>query len=136
VIRTSPLWWVRPLNMGNRGYDVMAAQEILGLAQSGIYDYDLAVTVSGVQKMAGLPTTGVLDEATARYMGPRSRDAVPPPWWKGSEILPGMEQYESLATPFGGEAGIRRLQGNYGIAPDGVIDQQVALLMGALGEVH
>jgi murein L,D-transpeptidase YcbB/YkuD len=122
--------------MGNRGYDVTAAQEILGLEQSGIYDYDLAVTVSGVQKMAGLPTTGVLDEDTAQFMGPRSRDAVPPPWWEDQDIVPGSEKYESLASSFGGEDGIRRLQGNYGIAPDGVIDQQVALLMGALGEVH
>ena len=114
----------------------MAAQELLGLAQSGIYDYDLAVTVRGVQRMAGLDPSGVLDEETAMVMGPRSRDCVPPHWWQDSPIHPASPEYVELTAPFGGEDGIRRLQGNYGIHPDGVIDQQMALLMGALGEVH
>lgn len=133
---TSPLWWTRSLRVGDRGHDVTAAQELFGLPQTGEYDYDLAIMVRGLQKMKGLEPTGELDEETARAMGPRSRDAVPPTWWADVDIVPATDLYVEVSLAFGGEDGIRRLQGNYGIYPTGVIDQQLALIMGALGEAR
>lgn len=132
----SPLWWTRDIWIGDQGSDVRAVQQLVGLPTTGFYDLDTASTVRGLQKMAGLPLTGRVDEQTAIALGPRGQDAILPDWWDGADIVPNDVRYDFLTRLFDGEDGIRRMQGNYGMNPTGVIDHDTALIMGALGEAR
>jgi peptidoglycan hydrolase-like protein with peptidoglycan-binding domain len=132
----SPLWWVRTIRIHDFGADVRAVQQICGLPQSGLYDYDTALTVRGAQLLLGLPPTGEVDEATAVHLGPRSDDDLAPEWYKDEPLYPGSPEYDVVTGPMGGEAAVRRTQGQYGLAPTGIIDQQTALILGAIGVDH
>lgn len=131
----SPLWWSRDLQIGDHGRDVEAVQQLLGLPITGHFDYDTAAAVRGLQMVQRLDRSGVVDEETASVLGPRAQDHLPPSWWS-SPLKPGDEDYEEVALPFGGEDGVRRTQGQYGIYPTGVIDQQTALLLNTLGGTY
>lgn len=124
----SPLWWTRVLCIGSLGLDVEAVQQLLGLKQTGVYDYDTAAAVRGMQMMQRVDPTGEVDEATAVILGPRANDESPPDWYHDAPIRPGDEDYPPI-----GEAAVRRLQGQYGFSPTGVVDQQTALILGAIG---
>lgn len=129
----SPLWWTRTLVVGDMGKDVQAVQQLLGLRQTGFYDLDTAAAVRGVQIIQRLDSSGEVDEATATILGPRAQDALPPIWWHGEPLAPTDADYAQIADPFGGENGVRRTQGQYGLIPTGIIDQQTALLLNTLG---
>lgn len=131
----TPMWWTRDLWLGDRGEDVRAVQQLVGLPISGVYDLDTASTVRGLQLALALvvPMPGAVCAVTATAMGPRGQDGQAPDWYKDKPLSPGEQVYEVVAHGFGGEAGIRRLQGNYGLHPTGIIDGQTALIMGALG---
>jgi peptidoglycan hydrolase-like protein with peptidoglycan-binding domain len=129
----TPLWWTRVIWLGDRGSDVRAVQQLVGLPQSGVYDYDTASVVRGFQIMMGLEGHGHVDEPTALNMGPRSQDDLPPEWYDDKPLYPETPAYGLVSTRFGGESGIRRLQGQHGMTPTGVIDLQTALILGALG---
>lgn len=132
---TLPLWWTRELTLHDRGEDVRAVQELVGLPQTGEYNIATALTVRGAQALAGLPITGVVDSATAMALGPRSRDSVLPEWYS-APLFPGQPGYDVVTAALGGESGVRRLQGNYGMVPTGIIDEQTALIMSARGVDH
>jgi peptidoglycan hydrolase-like protein with peptidoglycan-binding domain len=132
----SPMWWVRVIRMNDCGEDVRAVQQICGLPQSGLYDYDTALTVRGAQLLLGLPATGEVDEETAIQFGPRSDDQIPPDWYKDEPLYPGTLEYGLVVGSIGGEDAVRRVQGQYGLTPTGVIDQQTALILGAIGVDH
>lgn len=130
-----PLWWTRDLMLHDRGPDVEAVQELVGLPQTGEYNIATALTVRGAQALAGLGITGVVDSATAMALGPRSRDSVLPGWYS-APMFPGTPHYEAVTRAIGGQEGVRRLQGNYGMTPTGIIDEQTALIMSARGVDH
>lgn len=132
----SPLWWVRTIRINDVGADVQAVQQLVGLPLSGLYDYDTALTVRGFQLQVGLPPTAEVDEVTATCLGPRSDQDVPPEWYKDEALYPGTPEYDLVTAAIGGEAAVRRTQGQYGLAPTGVIDQQTALILGAIGVDH
>jgi len=129
----SPLWWIRTLRIRDFGTDVVAVQQIVGLPQTGEYDLDLAQTVKGLQIMRGLDPTGEVDEATARELGPRANETLAPAWFHDQDLYPGEPEYSLVAESLGGEDAIRRIQGQYGYVPTGIIDQQTALILGAIG---
>jgi hypothetical protein len=118
------------------GKDVEAVQQLLGLVRTGHYNYDTASAVRGMQMIQRLPITGEVDEETATVLGPRAQDALYPEWFASVPIAPGNLLYDLLAESFGGEDGVRRTQGQYGIVPTGIIDEQTALIINTLGGTY
>lgn len=132
----SPLWYSRVLMIGMQGHDVEAVQQLLGLPRTGFYDYDTASSVRGLQQIQRLVITGEVDEETATLLGPRAQDAVPPEWFALLPIGPDNLEYAALTEPFGGEPGLRRTQGQYGLVPTGIIDEATALIINTLGGAY
>lgn len=130
----TPLWWHRPLRLGDTGPDVVAVQTILGGPVGGVFDKYTHMLVRGAQTAAGIPPDGVVDEATAQAIGPRATDALVPDWYKGTPLLPGTQGF-SRVLPHHDEAWVRRFQGNHSLTVTGFIDEDTARALSAAGEV-
>lgn len=130
-----PRWWTRVLVIGDMGPDVLAIQRILGLPHTSEYDLMVAMTVRAVQVEAGLPANGIVDADTAKAIGPRATDELAPEWYEGETLYPGDQAYDLVMERHNGdEAWLRRLQGNHGMLPTGLIDEATALLLGGREE--
>lgn len=130
----TPLWWHRVLQLGDSGPDVVAVQSILGGPACGVFDKYTHMLVKGAQVAAGIPADGVVDEATARAIGPRATDALVPEWYKGEPLCPGTQGFR-LVLPHHDEAWLRRFQGNHSLTVNGCIDEETARALSAAGEV-
>lgn len=118
-------WWDGDLVRGSTGFPVRVLQRKLGLDQTGEYDRTVEIAVRGFQWAVNLSPTGVVDEITALALGPLSDGHMPPEWWEGED-----GDYAAQLDALGlDEAGLRRLQGNNGIRPTGVVDVETAWAM-------
>lgn len=126
-----PLWWSRPLAPGDTGRDVEVVQRKLALRVTGVFDESTAIALRGAQRALGVAETGVVDEETAERFGPRAEDGLLPEWWV-SPLQPGSEGWVRVLGERD-ESWLRRMQGQHGLTPDGVIDESTARLLGALG---
>lgn len=137
----TPHWYVRDLSLGMHGEDVAVLRRLIGLPPSKEYDRDVEVHVKGEQRAAGLPATGIVDEATAAAIGETQRYGLVPRWYTRTLILGdagadvGQLRY-LLGFPRTGlldedvEAAVRRFQSQHRIAPTGIVDQQTAVVLG------
>lgn len=117
-----PLWWSVPENRA------AITQRRLCLPVTGQWDAYTVATVRGVQALASLPITGVVDEATAAALGPRVTDGDVPSWFTTGE-----GNYSDVVERLvGGEAGLRRFQSAQGLTPTGAVDEATARLLGCL----
>lgn len=62
----APPWWPgRPFGPHERGEHVRQLQVLLGVKPTGVYNRDTERRVRGVQRIGGLPVSGVVDKSTA-----------------------------------------------------------------------
>lgn len=127
-----PLWYRRPLVVGDRGRDVEAVERLLGLPITGTYSDYTERAVRGAQARLGLPQVGGVDEATALGLGSLAEESDLPDWWKGEPLWEGSPEW-GLVLNTRDMDWLRRLQGQHGITPTGVVDEQTARLLGAIG---
>lgn len=127
-----PTWFTRTLSLGDSGPDVVAVQRKLGLEQTGVFDTTLEVAVRGAQRVLGYEPTGYVDVALALVLGPAADAHLPPQWWTGAALYPGTPEW-NLVLGDRDEAWLRRLQGQHGITPTGVVDEETARILGGLG---
>lgn len=127
----TPLWWAGDLAPGDVGARVLVVQKMLLCYPTGCMDGATVAAVRGFQRGVGLDPHGWVDEATARALGSPPSDADLPAWYSGAPLGPGDALYEQVAAPFGGEAGVRRFQGNNRLAATGIVDEDTARLMAA-----
>ena len=127
-----PLWWSRDLKPGDTGEAVRVVQSLLLCYPSGSYDLQTCAAVTGFQVGAGIPAHGWVDDVTAAALGPQASDGSLPEWWE-ADLHPGDAGYEEAAAIVGGgQAAVRRFQGNGGLRATGVIDEGTARLIGQL----
>lgn len=120
-----PAWFRDPLTPA--GWRIV--QRKLGLPETGSPDRVLYAAVAGFQKARGLPGTGEVDEVTAALLGPSASESALPDWW--------LEEYESdplavacfLAIHDRDLPWLKRLQGNHGLKPTGLIDKTTASVL-------
>lgn len=125
------MWWTRTLGCGDEGPDVEVVQRKLGMVVTGFFDLSTAISVRGLQDYASLPTTGFVDEDTARALGPRAIDHLAPKWFEGEDIRPGDQLWDAVMGNRD-EKWLRRFQGQHRIEPTGVINERTAQLLHAL----
>lgn len=130
----APTWWSRDLAVGDAGRDVMVVQRKLGVATTGVFDGSLSLTVRGLQSVAGLPTTGVVDAVTAAELGEMAGFGLLPPWWSGEPITESDAVFEYAVSLIGGGGvdALRRWQGNHRLPPTGLVDETTARLLAGL----
>lgn len=128
----TPLWWTRDIAPGDIGARVLVVQRMLLCMPTGVMDNSTVAAVRGFQIALGLAAHGWVDEETARALGPRLQDDLMPEWWTGDDMAPGDPGYEEAVRELGGQAGLRRFQGNNGLPATGVINEMTARLLGAM----
>ena len=124
-------WWWRPIGKDTEGGDRLVLCGRLGVPAAVSWDM-VADRIGTLQHQHGLPTTGVVDEATSLAVGEPSGGLPVPDWWDGVPLsdgdagfgvrmlqqLLGVEEDAVFGTST--EAAVRRLQGQYGIPVTGV----------------
>lgn len=136
----TPGWYRRPLVRGDYGPDVEVLQRRLGLDDTGVLDERTIVYIRGLQRIRNLPVTGEVDDATAVAIGESARAGLPPLWFTrplslgdaGADVfalrmvldIPASWEFDEET-----EAAIRRLQSKNRLTPDGVLTEQLSLLL-------
>ena len=129
----TPTWYRRPLKAGDRGNDVLIVQRLLGLPLSGVLDEPTRIIVRGLQRQLRLPATGDVEELTAVALGEQEGFGLLPEWWTG-DVGPGDPQWDYALELIGAEDvdGLRRFQGNHRLPPTGVVDEETARLIAGM----
>lgn len=85
-----PRWFVREIELGAEGEDVLIVQRKVDAPMTGIYNEDTAARVRGVQKTMGRKNqSGVVDAATAERLGEKPGAGQRPEWLECDEVGPG-----------------------------------------------
>lgn len=137
----SPLWFKRELPPGSSGPEVDTLRRMLGLPP-GPLDEDALQRVRGVQRVSGLPETGVVDAATADMIGESAAGDLAPSWFQrdlqlwssGEDVraarrLLGLGGLDDRFDP-DAEAAVRRIQSGHRIKPSGVLGLEEAKILG------
>ncbi len=79
----APPWYPgRPFGRHEKGWHVREVQQLLGIKETGTYNADTQARVRGLQRLADLPVSGIVDRATAAAIDPGPwedhPDAAPP----------------------------------------------------------
>lgn len=69
----------RTLHPGDRGTDVQAVQEALGLPATGEFDEDTEAAVKRLQRLRGLPQQGIVGPATWPFLLEQDVTVYEPP---------------------------------------------------------
>jgi murein L,D-transpeptidase YcbB/YkuD len=137
----TPLWFRRELSEGDVGPDVTVMRRILGLPP-GALDDDAMQCVRGVQRVSGLPESGLVDEATAKAIGESASADLAPAWFErdiqlwcqGEDVravraLLGLGSRDDRYDP-DAESIVRRIQSANGITPTGILGFEEARIIG------
>ena len=129
---STPLWWGGDIGPGDTGGRVTIVQRMLLCYPTGAMDNSTVAAVRGFQVALGIEPSGWVDAETAAALGPRASDEVLPEWFKGAPLHPGDPGYEVATSVVGGPDAVRRLQGNHGLPPTGIVDEATARLLAGL----
>lgn len=121
----APAWFRDPMTPA--GWRIV--QRKLGLPETGSPERVLYAAVAGFQRTRGLPGTGEVDEATAALLGPSADEAASPDWWFDDYEWDPLAVACFLAIHDRDAAWLRRLQGNHGLNPTGLIDKTTASIL-------
>lgn len=140
---TVPLWYKREINLGDYGPDVRTIQRILGLEITGIYDKTTMALVMGLSTVKKVATTGEVNAVVAeKTIGPASDESLVPEWFHrelrhfdmGVDVQalnsllgldPGDDRFREET-----EAAVRRLESSIGRRVSGVVDEELAKILG------
>lgn len=136
----TPSWFTRELAEGDTGRDVGVVQRLLGLRISGEWGDHTTVAVRGAQAAAQLPTTGIVDDATATMLGEQATHGLTPTWFT-KPVHPGSDDIavsivasalglNPASTALEWASAVRRLQSANGLALTGVVDIATATTIG------
>lgn len=133
-------WFRRTLRPGDDGPEVDIVNRKLKIP-GAVYGEDTAAKVRGLQRSAGLPATGEVDEATAEVLGEPAGAGDVPEWFQrplrfghhGRDVraLRRMLTLQDGET-FNGtvELAVRQYQSAHQIPPTGIFTEQEAILLG------
>lgn len=138
---SAPKWFKREFGLGDSGGDVTIVQRKLMDEYSGTYTHDTAALVRGFQIARGLEVTGRVDEATAEQLGDVPGGDVTPEWFKrdlalwdnGDDVkvlrkMLGIDNGDDRFDP-DLESLVRQFQSSQQIAPDGKVNESLAILL-------
>lgn len=130
-----PVWYVRPLVVGDRGADVVVVQRKLCIRPDGEYSLGTAEVVRGYQRAMGLDPTGVVDAETADVLGEEAGAGLLPDWYKGADLSEGEPGWDVVVRllevePQRATDALKRFQGNNGLPVTGIVDEWTARRLG------
>lgn len=142
---TTPLWFKRELHIGDEGPDVRIVRRKVGLPDDGPYDIITAERIRGVGKQKKIQTDGEVnaDVATALGESAANKAGLAPEWYtrdlqlwfEGDDVLALRKILDVPNTTDNRfdpdlEAAVRRFQSGAGIPVDGLVDADLAKLIG------
>lgn len=142
---TTPLWFKRELHIGDEGPDVRIVRRKVGLPDDGPYDTITAERIRGMAKQKKVKSDGEVnpDVATALGESAANEAGLPPEWFtrdlqlwfEGDDVLAlrrilKVENVNDNRYDPDVEAAVRRLQSAQGLPVDGLVNADLAKLIG------
>lgn len=139
-----PLWFKRELDLGDEGPDVRVVRRKVGLPDEGPYDRIVSERVRGLAKHLKLDSHGEVNADLAIALGESAanRAALTPEWYV-RDLAPGFEGEDVAAlrqilgllpadSRYGPDldAAVRRFQSARGLQVDGLVNADLAILIG------
>lgn len=137
----APKWFWRDLAGGETGRDVDVVKRKLLVPSTGpVFDEATMAVVRGVQKVHGMPPTGVVDRDVAELIGESVEDALPHEWYhrvlkvgsKGEDVA---ALHDLMHLPFGDRYGtetrlaVLRFQSEHHLPLTGKVDKKLVNLL-------
>lgn len=142
---TTPLWFKREINIGDEGPDVAVVRRKLGLPDDGPYDRIVAERIRGMAKHLIVNTAGEVNAEVAAVLGESAANkaGLTPTWYErdlqlwfeGDDVLAlrkvlGVANVEDNRYDPDLESAVRRFQSAQGLEITGLVDAELAILIG------
>jgi peptidoglycan hydrolase-like protein with peptidoglycan-binding domain len=143
-----PLWFWRSIFSGDFGPDVQVVQRKLGLEPTGWYDRSTMERVIGMARKQNIRTNGEVNEDVAVALGESeaNKSGLTPQWYVESfgpadlfsksgpdvravRVILGLGGNDDRYDP-DLEAAVRRFQSQHDRHPDGIVDEDLAKILG------
>lgn len=124
-----PAWFTRPLTLGDEGDDVQIVQRKVSAPMTKKYDEPTAARVRGLQKKAGLPQSGEVDEKTAELLGEKATAGQVPDWFGADDQDDQVRSILRLSEMESLEDGVRRFRSARGLPLSGGVDEDLSIIL-------
>jgi murein L,D-transpeptidase YcbB/YkuD len=141
----TPMWFKRTITEGMTGDDVSVVRRKLGLTE-GPYDRTTMIRVIGLASKSNVKSSGEVSPAVAELLGESeaNKAGLAPAWFERDlwpEDEPSGEDVRQLRGRLALDVGrsdftqeveyaVRRFQSSHRLDPNGIVDEQLAKLLG------